>query len=74
MPKIRIWSDEQYPVFGYSFSSGWKGFYQPEIETDQATLDRWDRVTKEYDAIQHEMADIFYKAKETPDEERPDQG
>jgi len=52
MPKVRIYEDEWYPVYTVDESHR---YLDHEIEVDEKTLKRWDRVTNQFIKIQEEM-------------------
>jgi len=58
--KIKIWKDEAYPVFGISPSFG------DDREVPAATVRRWKRIERAYEAMQGEMRKAWEDAYFSP--------
>ena len=50
--KVYIDEDEMFPVYSIT---DYPSYPRTEIEVDEATVERWQRIIAEFDAVQSEM-------------------
>ena len=55
--KIYIDSDEAYPVYSYRRDRPYDT-YGTEVEVKETTIARWNRINREYEEMQEELAEL----------------